>query len=479
MAIGTPTILAVGSDGTNRNNYDTASQTPPADTILLACISSAQSAGPTVAPTLTGNGVTWVQVATVQFGGGSDNQNRITMFRGVNAAPSAGTVDIDFGGTTQTRCGWSFYAIPGTVITGSNGADAIAQAVTDSITAAEGDTNSITKAFAAFSDTDNKAFAFTATRVVDAITPRSGWTTQDDFQIGGETQRHHTQFFPDTGGDTNCSASWLNNTRAGIIGVELVAAAEAPTSTPPVATLQLVGSSGTNQSTAYTTASWTPTEGVLYLLGVVNSAAATAATPTVTGNGQTWTQEDTQGFGGGSDVLHRLTVFRMLSGASPTTGSISIDPGGATQTRCGWMLVAITDGETGGTNGDDGTVQVYKDAITAAEGDAATISKAGSAFAHADNRPIAFVGLSISETINQRASWTDLTADGGVQIGGETAHMMAQWRSDSAEATASASWTTNARAAIIAIELAHGGGGTPAPTPGGSATNQGMLMGVG
>ncbi len=136
----TTTLVADASSSTDATTYTTASITPTANNLVLAWVTNTRASSPTI-PTLSGNGLTWVQVATVTWGTISAPTARTTLFRAMGAAPSAGIVTIDFAGSTQTGVGVSIIQFGDVDISGTNGSGAVVQSVTgstDSATAAAG-----------------------------------------------------------------------------------------------------------------------------------------------------------------------------------------------------------------------------------------------------------------------------------------------------------------------------------------------------
>ena len=116
----------------------------------------------------------------------------------------------------------------------------------------------------------------------------------------------------------------------------------------------VLNSWSTSNLTSYTSSSFTPTSNALVLVGIGNSqGSATAATPTVAGNGLTYVQVNTVTFDSG---LKRETIFRAM-GASPTAGAITVDFGGTSQTGCHIVVVQFTGTNTSGTNGSGAVVQ--------------------------------------------------------------------------------------------------------------------------
>ena len=118
----------------------------------------------------------------------------------------------------------------------------------------------------------------------------------------------------------------------------------------------------TSNASSYTTTSGTPTANDLILAWVVNSKATTPDTPTMSGNGLTWVQIDTQAFFTAATPLRRITLFRAM-GASPTAGSATIDYAGVNQTGTAWSIIQCSNVDTSGTNGSGAVVQSAKDKV--------------------------------------------------------------------------------------------------------------------
>jgi hypothetical protein len=125
---------------------------------------------------------------------------------------------------------------------------------------------------------------------------------------------------------------------------------------PPEITHTLVtsGTDNANQ-TSYTTASIQPTgdRTLLAAVYIANSLGIDPVTPTLSGNGLTWTLVDTAIGGDAGDSRERITVFRA-SGSSPTSGVLTIDCGAQTQDAAGW---SVHEFEGTDTTTDNGVVQ--------------------------------------------------------------------------------------------------------------------------
>lgn len=177
MAAITQATLASAYDGVNRTVYTTASQTPTGNLLLLACVTGRTVAdSDSGAPTLSGNGVTWVQIGSLL----STNRQRITLFRGMVASPSAGAVTITFS-EDQFDASWIFTEFTEILTTGANGADAVRSITTNQLASAE----AITVTLPAFEQSINATFGFFAKGGAQAWVPGTGFAEIDDHGVSG------------------------------------------------------------------------------------------------------------------------------------------------------------------------------------------------------------------------------------------------------------------------------------------------------
>lgn len=117
----------------------------------------------------------------------------------------------------------------------------------------------------------------------------------------------------------------------------------------------------TTNSTAYTTASISPTSKALILVGVAqsqgSSATTTVATPSLSGLGLTWTQVASKQLAGPTVTRPtRVTVFRALSASTVGSGALTINTTVA-QSGCGWSIAEFANVASSGTNGSGAVVQ--------------------------------------------------------------------------------------------------------------------------
>jgi hypothetical protein len=118
------------SKTTSRNNtdlatpYTTSSITPTAQRLLVAFVHSIVPSGSANTPTLSGGIATWT-LADSTIG---STLRKLSAFYGLTGdAPTPGAVTISFAGQMQNNCEWSIVEVDGCALTGTNGADAIAQ----------------------------------------------------------------------------------------------------------------------------------------------------------------------------------------------------------------------------------------------------------------------------------------------------------------------------------------------------------------
>lgn len=170
MAV-TMTALTSGGDGTDLSSYVTASITPTTNRLVLITIQNSKGTGPAT-PTVTGCGLTWVQVATDTYNTIASSGKRLTVLRAMGTA-STGTLTIDYAGATQTGCSWSVAEFGGTDTSGTNGSGAIVQSGT---AANDGGATPPLVTLAAFGSPNNATYGAAALLGSTAMTAGSGFT---------------------------------------------------------------------------------------------------------------------------------------------------------------------------------------------------------------------------------------------------------------------------------------------------------------
>src|SRR3989304_3062556 len=102
------------NNNADQNSYANSSWTPPTSELILVFVSSRATSGTTNVPTISGNNLTWTQIATVNFAGA----HTMTLFGANASGSSVGATTIDFGGQTQLGCKASFFHATGVDLSG-------------------------------------------------------------------------------------------------------------------------------------------------------------------------------------------------------------------------------------------------------------------------------------------------------------------------------------------------------------------------
>jgi hypothetical protein len=213
--------LAENTSTTDATSFTTASQTPSANQLILACTSSCVTSAEPNEPTITANGLTWVNVGTALYwkSTGGTQRCKSTLFRAMGGSPSAGTALIDFAGQTQAVAGWSFSQYDGVDTSGTNGSGAVRNVVTNSATGV----TALTVTLAAFASANNGTFGcFAKSNDVEHFVAGSGFSlifsgikSSPAFTLGAEWRADN---------DTTVDMTWTTSSTAGGIALEIVAA---------------------------------------------------------------------------------------------------------------------------------------------------------------------------------------------------------------------------------------------------------------
>lgn len=172
-----PTNRVVNFTATGATSFSTASWTPPSNELILACFYSRTgiTADPNV-PTCSGNGLTWVQVATIVFDTTSSSRRRLTMFRAMGSSPSSGATTFDCGGQTQTGAIWNIDSFSSIDTGGTNGSAAVVQSATNKDETLSATTLTVT--LAAFGSSSNATYGYiAATTGGNSFTVGSGFSS--------------------------------------------------------------------------------------------------------------------------------------------------------------------------------------------------------------------------------------------------------------------------------------------------------------
>ena len=221
MAVSISNLTASYSTGTI-SSANTASISPSSNALILLSVMSRRgdSTEPSV-PTVTGNGLTWVNVTSIYYDTASASRKKLSLFRAMGSSPTSGAVTIDFSGENQTDIFWAIDEATGVSISGTNGSGAIAQSA--SVKDEGGAVNPLVVTLGTFSSTNNATYGtFTNDEGTGvASTPGSGFTQLSEQHPLLQGMLTEWKAGNDTSVDANMDVATLPN--QGGIAVEIVA----------------------------------------------------------------------------------------------------------------------------------------------------------------------------------------------------------------------------------------------------------------
>ncbi len=209
------THLATARDETPAASFATASIAPSANQLVLAAVFTTVSGGATAAPTLSGNGLTWVQIATQVF----STDFRITLFRAMGSSPSSGAVTMDFSANTQDFGSWSLTEFNNVDTSGANGAGAVVQSAINSDTTAV----SLTMTLSAFAEANNATYGTVGISINEAPGAGSGFsllgtTAGGQGSLGSEWRSDNDTSVNMTFSSANCGGIAVEIQVAALVG---------------------------------------------------------------------------------------------------------------------------------------------------------------------------------------------------------------------------------------------------------------------
>ena len=207
----TATALTSAYSSTDATSYTTASISPPGERLIVAFVTSRLGTTPN-APTLTGNGLTWVQINTT-----AAQNERQSLFRATGPAPTSGTVTIDFAGQTQTSAAWHFLWINGADVSGAG-----SRAIGQSNTTSGANVTTLTVTLSAFADPSNRPLAgFGKGQNTQDNTPESGWV-EPTTEVGGTPSGLTASVqWNQNSADATATVSWASGADGGGVAVEI------------------------------------------------------------------------------------------------------------------------------------------------------------------------------------------------------------------------------------------------------------------
>ena len=429
MAISATNLTQFNSN-TDANSYATASISPTTNRLIIATVTSSKSGTPDT-PTLSGNGLTWVQFNQIAYDT-VGTQRASTFFRAMGSSPTPGAVTADFGGVTQTACVIIIDEFSDVDTSGTNGSGAIVQ----SVTGTEYSLDTLTITLGSFSSANNATYGVVSNGDSGNYTAGTGFT-----QVGasGSTTpliNTMSQFRSDN--DTSVTFAGTALWTMGGIAIEIKAA--------PISATNLTSFSSDTDATSYNTSSITPSSNNLVLITVTNVKSSTPDTPTVSGNGLTWVQIDTHVIDS-LGTQRRQTLFRSM-GSAPTTGAITIDFGGNTQTACTAVVDQFSGIDTSGTNGSGAIVQSVK-TTQDNTGNTTSCTATLAAFSSTNNATYGAFG---SSGVTGLAAGTGFTLLASASSTTPTSSANTEWKSTN-DTTVDFTFDNNDGLGVIAVEI--------------------------
>lgn len=184
--------------------------------VMVAAGASHETVGnAAVKPTVSGLGATWVEVDSVAFGGGDRFQ--VALYRTVIPSTITGQITVAASSAMGVLM-WTVVEFNGTKTTGTQGADAVVQAVPSETGSTLGTSASVT--LSAFAHTDNATFGVLMHGGSSgSVAPGTGF-----LELGEVSDGRTMQSMWQAGNDTSVDWSWAGNQASGAIAVELAAA---------------------------------------------------------------------------------------------------------------------------------------------------------------------------------------------------------------------------------------------------------------
>jgi len=204
-------------------SYANASWTPPTadNSIILLWAYNTKATDLGSAGTVSGNGLTWTQQATVGTDPGAQ-AHRLTCYAAISTGTAtAGATTVDFGGVTQSSIIMEFQQVTGVDLTGG-----LAGAIIQQPTNSGNGITSLAVTLSAANDADNRFAVGIGHGQPEGITFEAGWDELDD--INGTSPGHQlaSAWDSDSVADVSPSASWITSGAGLGIALEIVAAPE-------------------------------------------------------------------------------------------------------------------------------------------------------------------------------------------------------------------------------------------------------------
>lgn len=164
-------LLEDDTDLVDRTIYTTGTVTATANRLVLLNLSIQHGSTVGTVSSVTGGGLTWVEVNTQGMNTVASPVKRVTVFRALGDSPSSGVLTVTLS-KEHTNCQWAITEYTNIDTGGENGANAIVQSVASGV---DDQTTSWSITLAAFADSANATFGGFTTSGAGTITAGSGF----------------------------------------------------------------------------------------------------------------------------------------------------------------------------------------------------------------------------------------------------------------------------------------------------------------
>jgi len=186
------------------SSYANSSWTPPTAGLLFVFVFNRQAAATVQTPTISGNGITYIQIATKID---AQSTRRLTLFGANLTGATAGATTIDYATVTQTGCVASFFYCTGADLSGG-----VAAAFVQSPSATGTTETTGTVTLAAAGNAANRPISCFYVNLEQSVTHRANWTEVDDF-TGSAPARGFDSQYRDDAFETTATATWTTGDR--------------------------------------------------------------------------------------------------------------------------------------------------------------------------------------------------------------------------------------------------------------------------
>lgn len=214
---------------------------------------------------------------------------------------------------------------------------------------------------------------------------------------------------------------------------------------PPLTSTYRASVYSTSGASSYaTTGTYTPAANSLIVVFQVNSLASSPLEPTsVSGHGVSFSKLTLSART--ISTTHSISVWVASAGASPSSAAVTANFNSVNQTGC-----ALIEFEVTGWSGASALAAVIQNPTNNGTGTSGSVTL--SAATDADNRPLSFFVHLANEATTPRTNWTE-TAGADGNFNNPATGAEGQFRNDTFETTASATWTGNVAWRGVALEI--------------------------